>query len=97
MINKAKTEYKICNQCGRHYVTTCVCVVEDDIKNPSHYTWIPGIECKDVVKHFDWARGNAIKYIWRSDHKGNFIKDINKAIECLEIAKDHYTNKGDVK
>ena len=64
----------------------CAIGVDDDITNPNHYTWIPGIECKDVVKHMEWAIGNAVKYLWRCNHKGNREKDINKAIECCKIA-----------
>jgi hypothetical protein len=58
-------------------------IVDDVVKNPSHYTWIKGIECKDVVSHFDFNKGCAIKYIWRSGKKDNEIQDLKKAIECL--------------
>lgn len=56
----------------------------DDIKNPSHYTWIDGIECKDVVSHFSFNIGSAIKYLWRSGKKDDKIKDLKKAIESIE-------------
>lgn len=52
----------------------------DNVNHPSHYNNIP-IECIDVVRHFNFNRGNAIKYIWRA---GN--KDPNKEIEDLEKA-----------
>lgn len=59
---------------------------KDPVQSPSHYTWIKGIECKDVVKHFSCFAGQAIQYIWRAGHKGdNAIEDLKKAQECLKI------------
>ncbi len=57
----------------------------DQVHHPNHYTWIPGHECKDVTAHFDFLRGSAIKYIWRSGRKANTSEqqDLEKAIECL--------------
>lgn len=62
--------------------------MSDPIKNPDHYTWIPGIECKDVVKHFPWAVGNAIAYLWRAGRKGAAGDDLRKAMECIQIQLD---------
>lgn len=60
----------------------------DPVKHPSHYTdVVPGIECIDVVKHFPFSEGNAIKYIWRSRNKGSYVENIDKAIQNLEFAK----------
>lgn len=74
--------------------------VEDDgrppndiVKAPSHYTWIPEIECKDVTKHFLAMPGSAIKYIWRhglkiyhgKTWKESAVVDLRKACECLEV------------
>ncbi len=56
----------------------------DEILEPDHYKWIPGIECKDVVRHFPFMLGNAIKYIWRAGRKGDRLKDLKKARECLD-------------
>jgi hypothetical protein len=58
--------------------------VHDEIYQPDHYRWIPGIECKDVVRHFPFMLGNAIKYIWRAGKKGDRLKDLQKARECLD-------------
>ena len=57
---------------------------DNKVVHPSHYNWIPGIECMDVVKHFDFCLGNAIKYIWRAGHKANTVQDLKKAIWYLE-------------
>lgn len=61
------------------------------IVHPSHYNTVPDIECMDVVKHFNFPRGNAIKYIWRAGHKvaegqsptAAAIDDLSKAIYYL--------------
>lgn len=56
-------------------------VAEPDLVNhPSHYTEIvPGIECIQVTEHFNFNRGNAIKYVWRARAKGDEIEDLKKA------------------
>lgn len=50
----------------------------DPVDLPSHYTQLP-VECIDVTEHFGFCLGNAIKYIWRADHKGKPIEDLRKA------------------
>jgi len=57
----------------------------DPVKFPDHYRWIPGIECKQVVQHFDFFRGCAIKYLWRSGRKAGVSEeqDLKKAVECI--------------
>lgn len=57
------------------------------VVHPNHYNWIPNIECMDVVKHFDFLLGNAIKYIWRAGHKDSAteIEDLEKAVYYLNI------------
>lgn len=63
--------------------------MSDPVNHPAHYTSHPsGVECIDIVKHMGFCLGNAIKYIWRADLKGNSIEDLKKArfyIDC-EIA-----------
>jgi len=54
--------------------------LECDIDKPSYYNWIPGIECKEVTRHFNYNKGCAIKYIWRAGRKANEIEDLKKAI-----------------
>lgn len=54
----------------------------DPVSHPSHYTSrVPGIECIQVTEHFNFNRGNAIKYIWRAGEKNS-----EKEIEDLEKA-----------
>lgn len=62
---------------------------KDNVNHPSHYTKHPsGVECIDIVRHYCFAVGNAIKYLWRAGLKGDAymtpkekeIEDLNKAI-----------------
>jgi Protein of unknwon function (DUF3310) len=53
---------------------------DETVNHPKHYTGHPsGIECITVVEHMGFNLGNAIKYIWRADEKGNAIEDLRKA------------------
>jgi hypothetical protein len=53
--------------------------VSDSVNHPKHYNSHPsGIECIDVVEHMNFNTGNAIKYLWRADHK-NGLEDLRKA------------------
>ena len=52
----------------------------DPVKHPAHYTsHKSGIECIQVTEHMNFNLGNAIKYIWRADLKGNALEDLEKA------------------
>lgn len=52
---------------------------DDPVNSPKHYKQVPGIECIEVTEHFGFLRGNAIKYLWRADHK-NGLEDLRKAV-----------------
>lgn len=50
------------------------------VNHPSHYNLHPsGIECIEVVEHMGFNVGNAVKYLWRADLKGNALEDLKKA------------------
>lgn len=52
----------------------------DAVNHPKHYNSHPsGIECIEVVRHFCFNIGNAIKYLWRAGLKGDAIEDLKKA------------------
>lgn len=56
----------------------------DQVNSPPHYTGLPsGVECIDVTEHFNFNRGNAIKYIWRAGRKSNEREDLEKSIWYL--------------
>lgn len=58
----------------------------DAVNNPKHFNSLGAccakcgapIECIDVVRHMGFNDGNAVKYLWRRDHKGG-IEDLRKA------------------
>ena len=55
----------------------------DAVNHPPHYTGHPsGVECITITRHMGFNLGifgNAIKYIWRADLKGNALEDLKKA------------------
>lgn len=58
----------------------------DPVDHPAHYNKHPsGIECIEVVQHMGFNLGNAVKYVWRADHKGdNPLQDLRKAAWYLD-------------
>lgn len=52
----------------------------DPVSHPAHYTRA-GIECIDVIEALGlgYHLGNALKYLWRADHKANGLEDLRKA------------------
>jgi len=69
----------------------------DLVNHPPHYTSGPfrcsscghPIECIDITRHFPFALGNVIKYLWREGLKGTSIQDLEKSAWYLadEIAE----------
>ena len=60
-------------------------VLEDAVTSPSHYN-TGGIECIDGIEaaltaeeYQGYLRGNAMKYLWRCNYKGNKQQDLAKA------------------
>jgi hypothetical protein len=59
--------------------------VNDAVNHPSHYVSHPsGIECIQITEHMGFNLGNAIKYVWRADLKGNSLEDLRKAIWYID-------------
>ena len=57
----------------------------DPVNHPPHYlTHKSGVECIQITEHLNFCLGNALKYIWRADEKGDAINDLSKAIWYLE-------------
>lgn len=64
--------------------------MNDPVNHPKHYTDHPsGIECIQITEHMNFCLGNAVKYIWRADLKGNSVEDLQKAVWYVqrEIAR----------
>jgi len=54
--------------------------MSDPVNHPAHYTSHPsGVECIQVTEHMGFNVGNAVKYLWRADLKGNALEDLRKA------------------
>lgn len=54
-------------------------MAKEAVNHPQHYNAHPsGVECITVVEHMTFNVGNAIKYLWRADHK-NGLEDLKKA------------------
>lgn len=50
------------------------------VDHPVHYNQHPaGVECIDIIEHFNFNVGNAIKYLWRASLKGEPLEDLEKA------------------
>lgn len=77
---------KSCRSCATHSQQENE--IGDPVNHPKHYCSHPsGIECIAVARHYDFAIGNAIKYLWRHGLKhDNGKEDIDKSIEDLEKA-----------
>lgn len=63
--------------------------MSDNVNHPAHYE-TGGIECIDAMVSSqgyecvrDYCLCNAFKYIWRCQHKGSRVEDIEKAIWYL--------------
>lgn len=63
--------------------------MENRVNHPDYYNSHPsGIECIDIIRHYCFDIGNAIKYLWRAglkkeiglDEKQKEIEDLKKAI-----------------
>ena len=53
--------------------------MNDAVNHPKHYNSHPsGVDCITVVEHMNFNVGNAIKYLWRTEHK-NGLQDLKKA------------------
>ena len=57
----------------------------DPVNHPAHYlAHRSGIECIQITEHMSFTLGNAVKYIWRADEKGDAINDLCKAAWYIE-------------
>lgn len=56
--------------------------MNDEINKAPHYNNHPsGVECIQIIEHFSFNLGNAMKYCWRHGLKPNncAVKDLKKA------------------
>lgn len=62
--------------------------VDSRVEHPSYYNAHPsGVECIDIVRHYNFNVGNVIKYLWRHglkreegmNNKAKALEDLRKA------------------
>ena len=87
--NKAK---QMDAKADAQYKLRVVKPVADNVNHPSHYK-TGGIETIDFIeaKKLDYHLGNVVKYITRSDLKGNKLEDLQKAQWYLNRAINNLT------
>jgi len=67
----------------------------DPVNYPAHYNK-GGVQCIDAIASMQgdgfkyYLQGSAVKYIWRHEHKGKPIEDLDKAIWFLNKLKEQY-------
>ena len=62
--------------------------MSDAVNHPPHYNAHPGgVECIELVERLPFCQGNAIKYLWRADHKGERRQDLEKALWYVRRAR----------
>ena len=67
----------------------------DVVNHPTHYTSHPsGVECIEVVEHFPFNVGCAIKYLWRAGLKGDSLEDLRKCLWYVQREIDRRTRGG---
>jgi hypothetical protein len=68
-------------------------IIEENVNHPEWYNKHPsGVECIDIARHYCFAIGNAIKYLWRAGlkkdasltDKAKEIEDLSKAIWYIQ-------------
>lgn len=52
----------------------------DAVEKPKHYNSHPsGVEAIEVCEWLSFNLGNAVKYVWRRNHKASAVEDLKKA------------------
>jgi hypothetical protein len=63
------------------------------VNHPRHYNAHPsGVECIEIMEHMTCNLGNAFKYGWRYQEKGDPIENLRKMLWYLDRSEAHDTN-----
>lgn len=72
--------------------------MSDPVHHPEHYTSHRvtcdrgrGVECIQITEHRDFCVGNAGKYLWRAETKGDEVEDLCKARWYIDRQLDRLT------
>ena len=61
----------------------------ENVDHPEHYNNNPsGVECIDVVEHYNFNVGSALKYLWRAGLKDDADEDFRKAIWYIQRERE---------
>lgn len=87
LVSDKGTNNQICNDLVKEYFVLLVSTT-DNVNHPEHYTSHPsGVECIEITRHYCFAIGNAIKYLWRAGLKKDAsLSDNQKEVEDLKKA-----------
>ena len=55
----------------------------------AHYQHASGVEAIDFLKHLDFIRGNAMKYMTRLGQKDDYNKDLKKSLEYSTMLEEY--------
>lgn len=76
--------------------------MSDMVNHPPHYTSSPArcecgkpIECIQITRHQNFNIGNAMKYLWRCEMKGDPTQNLEKAVWYLLDEIDRRAGKGE--
>jgi len=59
--------------------------MSDPVEHPKHYNSHPsGVECITITEHMNFNLGNAMKYLWRAEEKGEVAENLRKAAWYIE-------------
>ena len=80
-------------------LSMCDRKLECEVEAPHHYNWHPeGIECIEVREMMCSINlADAVKYIWRHQHKGHPATDIRKAIQSVSNELKRINNAAGVR
>lgn len=63
----------------------------DMVNTPAHYTGHPsGVECIEVAERLSFCLGNAFKYLFRREAKGNELENVEKALWYVRRHIEHW-------
>lgn len=87
LVNDKGNTDQVCNDNVRDFFRLPV-EEPNNVNHPKHYTSHPsGIECIEITRHYCFAIGNAIKYLWRAGLKKDAsLSDKQKEVEDLKKA-----------
>ena len=89
----------VCLSCGSVIRQGDDNIEYEKVDHPQHYNKHPsGIECIDIIEHFQYNIGAAMKYLWRAGLKPDveLVEDLRKAIWYIEREISRLENESDI-